>query len=118
MTDHTEVQTNSFATVSLQPKPVLDLGGFVTDLVALGEDFEGASGQVFKGRYNDQVVAVKKSKALTIAAQMEQMDEIKRLAALPPHPNVLSLLGAYLEDKAVCSVSPFSSFDHFFLLSF
>ena len=52
-------------------------------------------------------MAVKKSLAAGFKAQMDQMDEIKLLAGLPPHPHVLQVTGAYLEENAVCSVSPF-----------
>ena len=88
----------------LKRAAVLDLRGLVEDLVLIGS---GVSGSVWRGRYQNLDVAVKKSHAPTFAAQMEQMDEIKLLAGLPPHPHVLGLLGAYLEDGAVCSVTPF-----------
>jgi serine/threonine protein kinase len=62
---------------------------------------------VWRGKYLGTAVAVKKSLAAGFKAQMDQMDEIKLLAALPPHPHVLEVQGAYLEENAVCSVSPF-----------
>jgi hypothetical protein len=65
------------------------------------------SGSVWRGRYEGTAVAVKKSLAAGFKAQMDQMDEIKLLAGLPPHPHVLQVTGAYLEENAVCSVSPF-----------
>jgi hypothetical protein len=65
------------------------------------------SGSVWRGRYAGTDVAVKKSLAAGFKAQMDQMDEIKLLAGLPPHPHVLQVTGAYLEENAVCSVSPF-----------
>ncbi len=65
------------------------------------------SGSVWRGRYQGSDVAVKKSLAAGFKAQMDQMDEIKLLAGLPPHPNVLQVTGAYLEENAVCSVTPF-----------
>ncbi len=83
---------------------VLDLRGLVEELVLVDS---GATGSVWRGCYQDQEVAVKKSHAPTFSAQMQQMEEIKLLAALPPHPNVLGLLGAYLEDGCVCCVTPF-----------
>ncbi len=69
--------------------------------------FLPAPGSVWRGRYEGTDVAVKKSLASGFKAQMDQMDEIKLLAGLPPHPHVLQVTGAYLEEKAVCSVSPF-----------
>jgi serine/threonine protein kinase len=66
-----------------------------------------SAGSVWRGRYEGITVAVKKSLAVDVQAQISQMHEIELLAGLPPHPHVLSLLGAYLEDNAVCSVSPF-----------
>ncbi len=71
--------------------------------------FPLASGSVWRGRYEGTDVAVKKSLAAGFKAQMDQMDEIKLLAGLPPHPHVLQVTGAYLEENAVCSVSPFMS---------
>ncbi len=68
-----------------------------------------APGSVWRGRYEGTDVAVKKSLAASFKAQMDQMDEIKLLAGLPPHPHVLQITGAYLEEKTVCSVSPFMS---------
>jgi serine/threonine protein kinase len=64
------------------------------------------SGSVWRGCYQGADVAIKKSLAAGFKAQMDQMDEIKLVAALPLHPNVLHLMGAYLEENAVCSVSP------------
>ncbi len=91
----------------LRPIAVLDMGrGLVTDLVLIGQ---GAFGSVWRGRYNNMDVAVKKAHVPDVGAQMAQMDEIRLVAALPPHPNVLPLLGAYLEDATVCNVSPFMS---------
>ncbi len=76
----------------------------MTDLVPVGEGFFGA---VYKGRYNDQDVAVKKSHKSGVRAQMEQMDEIRLVTGLPPHGNVLALTGAYFENNYMCSVTPF-----------
>jgi hypothetical protein len=90
---------------ALHPVEVLDLGrGRITDLVLVAQ---GAFGAVFKGRYNEMDVAVKQSIATDVNAQMAQMDEIRLLAALPPHPNVLTLLGAYVDEGCVCNVTPF-----------
>jgi serine/threonine protein kinase len=69
--------------------------------------YASSAGSVWRGLYLGNDVAVKKTLTSDFKAQMDQMDEIKLLAGLPPHPHVLQVVGAYLEESAVCSVSPF-----------
>lgn len=71
---------------------------------------EGAFGKVYYGHWHNQEVAVK---VLTAdAAQHAQMAreferEVRIMSALPPHANVLRLVGACLMPPAVALVTPF-----------
>ncbi len=66
----------------------------------------GQFGSVFRGRYQGQAVAVKKPFASDFDAQM---DEFNTLAAIPPHPHVLPVIGAvsHHQSNQIWLVLPF-----------
>jgi serine/threonine-protein kinase TNNI3K len=73
------------------------------DLEILEAVGSGSFGRVFKGRYQNQIVAIKKYQSLSASPSKSDVDmfcrEVTILSSLS-HPNVIKLLGACLEDPS------------------
>ncbi len=96
----------SFKLRSLNRVAVPDLRGLIMDLAFISSC---DTGSVWRGRCQGFDVVVTKMHAPTAAMQRLIMENLELLFALPSHPHVLRLRGAYLEDRLVCCVTPFMS---------